>query len=532
MTNDRIVPPLFPAEEGKKQVFADEIRILKIYRQILVPGGKTRRVLIPSTEYALPSGEEFKYNPFETTENDIAKFFGGGEFFLEPIGDNFKLLPGRGLNIDAPRRGAAAALDARAAVPQQGQQQYGQQGGIMPDDPSQSLFSRARNPFDEPESPMKNVLDSQREMTGMVRDVLTDRATVAEAQAGRKEETVSKLQDKLLDLAIGQRSGPNDATNPMIDSLRRQIEELHTRHTDEIRRLREESDRERARIQRDADEERSRQRTERERVERDHDTLRRKNDDDVRDLRTRYDRDLEDIRKRYERQITEDADRASRKYKDLEKEFEETKSKLTKQVYELEKENLELTRELASIPEPPENGEGGGGGGGGGPGLPEDAPWWAAMIPDIVKTVAEVRQGGAAAMEAARQQQLESQQPQQQLPAPRQQPQQRQQQPVQQRQPVPQQQQQQPQPQRRFPQQPPPAPAAPPRDPRAGVSPSAPSNRFDLIAPDPIVLQPPEPVSAPPRFSLQAPPREPPQAPQGPQEPLLEGFELERFDLH
>lgn len=104
---DRVFAPLFPPQSVVSGIYADEIKELKIYRQESV-SGMVRRRLVPRSKYTLLSGEEFEYNPFETEESDIEKFFGTGEFYLQPIGHDLKLLPGRSLCIGV---GPAAAAE-------------------------------------------------------------------------------------------------------------------------------------------------------------------------------------------------------------------------------------------------------------------------------------------------------------------------------------------------------------------------------------------------------------------------------------
>ena len=322
--------------------------------------------------------ETFEFNPFETTEDDIQKFFGGGDFFLEPIGHNHKILSGRLISIDAPRRGAMSNEQAALARPTMQQN--------APQEEAQPLFGRRSNPFSPAAQPEESMIKH-------VVEALESKAKAVEEMSSKKEDIVMQFANRAMDTVANNSRQPQvsaaDLATPLVDSLRRQLEELHTRHTEEIRRLHRENDEERARMRSDID-----------RRDRAQDDARRASQETERETRQRYERDLDELRKRYDRQVSEEAERYSRKLKDLENELSTVRSRLEKElieeraksqkrIYELEKENLELTRELASIPEPEENNGKSNAATeqSGGPNLPDDAPWWAGMIPDVIQAV-------------------------------------------------------------------------------------------------------------------------------------------------
>ena len=98
----RKVSPLFREPIGEdngteKYLYADEIDRVQIYRQGDPRArGASKRYLILPHEFRDKKTKEvmFEIDPYETDEGDIHEYFGDGEYYIEPIGADGKLLHG------------------------------------------------------------------------------------------------------------------------------------------------------------------------------------------------------------------------------------------------------------------------------------------------------------------------------------------------------------------------------------------------------------------------------------------------------
>jgi len=380
--SNRVYSPLFPKDDEREGIYADLIARLSIYRQHPSSGNRSRRIKISNREFSRPTGEEFAFNPFETTEDDIEAWFGGGEFYIQPFDKMNNILGGRVINLGGPTRGSGAFSPGQSPFEQ----------NSMPEIDPMMFVRQQPQSSGEPDSSgsaVKVVLESQKEMLGMMKDTLEGRARSAEENSSKREDSMTTIVAALI--GGRQQQGNDPAAMVAIETLRRDMEDTRRQHMEELRRK-----------DRENEEERSRYRAEIDRYTRLYDDYRKTSDDEKRELRSRHDRETDDLRRRlatevddakkkadrdvddlkhrYEREATAEVDRVTRRLKDTEKELEETRAKMQQRVFELEKEAIEMTRELASIPEQPPAPKSG----------KDDEPWWGPYVPDALKAAQQI----------------------------------------------------------------------------------------------------------------------------------------------
>jgi hypothetical protein len=379
--------PLFPhdPEEGKDAIYADEIKSVRISRQMSgfrgLGGSKYKRAKISKDEFFREDEhgnvEEFEFDPFTTTEDDIEDWFGGGEFYLQPIShDNTFLRNARTIYINAP---------------------------IKTDDDDSD---EEEMPPPEPPAPKQNtsevmVIQLMQEMLRNERELNRQKDAAINDRIATKAEGDTQLMTQFA--AIQSLSGQkNDGT---LEALRHQLNEQTSQYREDLRRR-----------DREVEELRAANRLEVERRDRQFEEyrkhsmdelaeIRKRMNDDSYELKKRLNQELEDAREKYKRDLQYESERLARKAADLQKELDDK----AKRVHELEKETIELERDLASVPksEPA-------------PAAAEAAPWWAGMASGALREIGKIAGARAPAPPPPQPAMVYQQMPQQMAPPPQQ----------------------------------------------------------------------------------------------------------------
>lgn len=385
-----MLSPLFPGPSNDGEYLpADQIGQIVVQRVFSSVRGGPRRIKVSKKEFVDPqTGEVFEIDPHTTTEDDLEEILGGGEYWIFALDLDGKITKwGRTLLLPGPMKPAVRqmyAQDARATA----RDRPGRPSPFAP-----GAFGEDDEDFGgTPSSPQG------RHAGGAV--TAEDIARIVEDRMARlmpPPEERSKLSEAVESAREIQAAAAAATRNAekAIEELRRQLaderEEAHKKLQDERA--------ENSARRRDHEEQ---MRAARAQYDRELDDLRRRNRDETDSLRKRYESEIDDLRRRTERDVAE-----------LRKELLDTRTRLEKQAAELLRENVELQRELASIPEPPEEGDangeppppGGGGGmpGGGGGGLPPDAPWLAHAVAPALPGLIGALMGAGRAAPAAQQ---------------------------------------------------------------------------------------------------------------------------------
>jgi hypothetical protein len=387
--------PLFPymGEPGEKKVLAS--KIAKIMLSFHLPGVKgPRRVSIPKHYFQRKDEdgniEDFVLNPYETEESDIEEWFGGGEYYIQAFDLNNNYLVGRNLVFTSPTK--IHTKNGRNNM-------NGRRSSVFSRDESDEEEDDREPSYEREESPMAEVLKMQKQMFEAAQKQTEDRVRSTEANAAVQANLATKFAESTVQQVLQSRGKDDGSSQAVIDTLRRQIDDLAKEHREEMRRRDRENEEDRTRFRGDLD-----------RRDRENEALRKRSDEETRDLRTRNERETDDIRRRYEKDVDElkkryekentfEIDRIESKYKTLEKEYNEYRDRTRKEIHELEKEALDLRKDLAEIPEEKEEKESK---------LPDGTPWWVGPGMQLMQQV--LKPGGIAQQVAAQSPQLTQQQ--------------------------------------------------------------------------------------------------------------------------
>ncbi len=318
--------PLFPhsGDPEEKRVYADEITVIDVYRLLPTPHRPARKVLVSENEFTdEETGEVLEIIPATTREADLQRFFGGGEYFLQALDADNNFLTGRTVFLGGPPRNEYLKKRAK---------KY----GLEKDDEEEE--ERA------PEPPAVDPLIEY----------------MRESNAESKEYAMNTMK-----MFMGMQGLNAQKSDGSVDLLRSQLDQSLRDHRNEMDRR-----------QKEIDDMRDRNREDLRRRDQQYDDLRKKTDDEIAEMKRRHNADIDESKKRHERDLQYEYDRAKRREKELEAEIEAMKRKTA----ELEKETIGLHKDLASIPDAPEQLKS------------EPAPWYAALGVQAVKAMADVVQ--------------------------------------------------------------------------------------------------------------------------------------------
>lgn len=349
-----VYSPLFPEAQDPQTgapIYADQIARIAISRQF--PGRRgPQRTKVALSEFETADGEDFKVDPFETTEDDLEEQFGGGQYWIQPVNYKGKLMGcGRTLNLAGPMRPGIKALYAHPGLRgrptwRRDEEEPGEDGEPPPEGPPAPPWAdpRAAAPPGYPPPwgypPAAPPGPPRDELVATLREELED------LRKAHRRET-ERLADEHRD-ALRRKDRELDEALSEATAKRRALEADASRATEDLRRT-------------------------------------------VEDERRRWNRELDENYDRRRADVTEERERAQRRVLELEQTLSATRGALEKRVADLTAEVLDLRRDLADGPpaaEPPPPPLAGASV------LPEGAPWWAAMAamaaPHIVKTVVDL----------------------------------------------------------------------------------------------------------------------------------------------
>jgi len=412
---ERQPSPLFlDPNSSDKYIYADEISQIILYRMIPRAGQGPRRARVPRLDYRREDGQEFVFDPFTTTEDDIIEHFGGGEYFIEALGHNGKKLPcGHPLFLDGPMKRRRWQVPGTNPAPGWMQRQNKAAFGYDPysDDEDDDEDE------DEEMGVVQQMLKVQQKQAEQMQKAAEDRAREARLEAKERESANTNIVGKVLDNAMSTRGHESSA----VDTLKHQLEELSSRHRSDLQRR----DDEVAQMRKDNRDEMTRKDRELEDLRKDHnrevDMLRHKHDkevddlrDELKDLKRRHDTELDEVKRRSAKDADAENDRLKKRLSDSEADLARERREWEKDRRDLEKEIYELQRDLADVP--PEGSVGK---------LPANAPWGAHVATEALKWFGNRKAQEAQAAAMAQQnrqvpppQQQQQQPPQQQRQAP------------------------------------------------------------------------------------------------------------------
>ncbi len=398
----RKVSPLFREPIGEdngaeKYLYADEIDRVQIYRQGDPRArGVSKRYLILPHEFRDKKTKEvlFEIDPYETDEGDIHEFFGDGEYYIEPIGIDGKLLHGgRSIKLGDGRH---FEDDEEEEEDDQSQNPWAQwwaatYPGVpmppmtpgMPGMPSrmpgapQMPFPPSPfgfNPWQQQPQPntAASVQDSQNEL---IRKLVDEQVKSASARAddanrqaqavlaqrsdaaGHRDDLVAGLRNEL-DEAIRNAKKQQEET---LHAHRVQLETALANHRDEMNRKSAELESERKRRSDDVDDERKRRinevederkraRSQVENAQEEFSSKRRtlemetqrliiKSDEDVSKEKEERRRQVDEERRRYDRDMQEERQKRTT-------ELDDVRSRLQSRIGELEKTKTDIELKL------------------------------------------------------------------------------------------------------------------------------------------------------------------------------------------
>ena len=311
--------PLFA--ECEEPLYSDEISKIRICR-LGDKNSMNRNGKIPlrKEDYYVDEDPKniFKINPYTTTEEDLQEQFGEGEFFIDALRKpDGKVMPGGHRLVFQGPDGSDEEEEEEKAKPAQPE-------SIVPREmldlfhktlEMQSASSQQR------ENLIRETSKSQAEMQSTFATTLMKMATDDKGKGSDYNVLIRMLQGEVEEIRKKAARDEEDLRRQHrvdIEKREREVEDLRRDHREQL-----------AKRDREVDEIRSR-------ASKEDDDARRRWRDDVTDLRTKYEREIAQSR----------AESGEIRLK-LQTELDQTKSRLDQRVYQLEKENIKLEKDLA-----------------------------------------------------------------------------------------------------------------------------------------------------------------------------------------
>lgn len=291
--------------DAEPELMPEDIREIRIFKYYHDKRGREVRRMLARNEHL------FALDPFTHTDQDFIDAYeeSPGKYYLEAVNHGGK-----------PLDGGHIVMVGRGEDDDEDDEQDVQEPMVMPMQPSVMAAPAPRE---------------DGRMFEMMQKMFDDRERNAQAQLEAERNHASR-ETKLYTEFVGAMMGSKRDPDELVRELRSQLEDLRRKSA------------------RDEEETRRTYREDLSRRDKEIDDLRRRASNEEDDLRKRWRDDVADLRSKYERHLSEEMSR---------------RQQLEKQVYDLQKENLELQKELARAndePPPPQ----------GPPGLPPGAPPW------------------------------------------------------------------------------------------------------------------------------------------------------------
>lgn len=318
--------PLFA--ECEEPIYADDIFKIRICRSGLKDAvNKSGKVPLRKEDYYIDGDQKklFVINPYATTEEDLQEQFGGGEFWIDAMRKpDGRVLPGgHRLIFDGPEK-----RDGVEVAPEEDEDEEDDKTSssksAFPKEMLQ-LFDRTltmqTTGSQERERLLREASDRQAQMQSTFASTMLQIAKDGKDDKPEADAIVRMLQSEVDEI---RKKAARDE-----DDLRRQHRTDIERRDREIEDLRREQHAQLSKRDQEVDESRKRASTE-------EDEIRRRWREDVSDLRSKYERELSQAR-------TETTELRIK----LQGENDRVKTDLEKRIYELEKDNIKLEKDLA-----------------------------------------------------------------------------------------------------------------------------------------------------------------------------------------
>jgi hypothetical protein len=437
----RRVSPLFrnPINEEGEYLYLDQIASIRISRQVTDSGNRTRRVPILDNEFEVDGNPDdtFFIDPSATREEDILAHFGLGDYYIEPIGTDGRVLKGGRVLPFAAARGSGGSRRGGRWGGGGGRRGYGPPQDPYDEDEPDEMPGPRLDPRADPSSPaydprcdnrfpsydprqdprythlfanpmgqpgaaaaapaidpaMAKLIESQQDLARQLREQADKRAEDAQKwasfnnqggieRAAARDDLVTELREELAELRRKNRDDLDELRRKSQDELQaktRELEDQRREHLDKLRSLQDEFSAKRRELEESL-------RAKENDARRDLDAERRRHEDEMMETKRRLRNETDEEREKRHKSADEARMAVEKRFKDLEQSSAEARIRLERRIEELMKENIDLRRDLADTPppgadQPPPIGPTGAN-------HPE-APWWG---PGALQAVAPIGQ--------------------------------------------------------------------------------------------------------------------------------------------
>jgi len=308
--SDKTPSPLFPVEDPDKVTYAEDIARVNIYRVALDQMGRERRMLIPRHKIKI------EINPWKTTDQDIVDAFKPGTYYLEPIG-----IPGKKAKLAGGHNVIVPSDDDLYGAEEE------EEGEEEPPPPPP--------PSPPPSAANEQVVHLMSKVVEQSAQATRDMLAVEREHASQKAEMYTGFAQSMMK-TMSDTHRSQQPPGEIVETLREQIHEIRKRALRDEEDLRRHHANTLQSMQTQIDDLRRSHREELARKDRDYDDLRRKTSNDQDDTRRQWKDEVQEIRRASNEEISR-----------LRTELQKLRDQFEKEVYDLQKENIKLERELA-----------------------------------------------------------------------------------------------------------------------------------------------------------------------------------------
>lgn len=322
--------PMFPKKPGEeRQAFAEDIKYVEVHKCTKDAHGKEIRMQLP-----IPK-QPIVINPATTTDQDFVDAYAhakmAGTYYVVPIGHDpsSRWVPGPH-HIRVPTEAELLGDDVEE------EEQTPATPAVSTDDKAHKLLENVMKDRDRTQREQMRAMEENKarelELHSKFAETMVQTVVEQHRSAAPPQEVVTVLREQIDDIRKKAARDEDDMRRTQRDELARRdqiIDDLRRQTRDEIgKRDREVEDMRRKYVNEDEE-------------------VRRRWRDDTNDLKSKYERELTEARTRGDVRISQLNTEITEVRTRLTAEIDKLKERLEGRIYELEKDNIRLEKELA-----------------------------------------------------------------------------------------------------------------------------------------------------------------------------------------